>query len=241
MVVAVMRVLVVDRDLIIAQRLRRHLVRGGMVVDVATSGADAWCRTQSGDYDAAVLDIGTPDLDGREACRRLRAADVTTPVLLLGRCAAATECVSALDSGADDYVRKPFDVEEVGARLRALVRRGPVLSHAALQMGDLHVDLGRRRVSRGASVIGLSAKELALLAEFLRHPGLVLSRYHLLEHVWDGEYENRSNIVDVYVRYLRLKIDRPFGKDSIETVRGAGYRLRDTRARPSAARVEDAA
>ena len=231
-----MRVLVADDDLMLAKRVRRHLLRGGLAVDVAMTGHDALWMARATDYDAIVLAIALPDLDGRDACRWLRDDDVTSPILLLGAAAAVHECVAGLDSGADDYLAKPFHAEELAARLRALTRRGPSLRPAVLQVGDLSLDPARRRVTRGDVELGLSVKEFALLAEFMRHPGHVLSRFHLLEHVWDNEYENRSNIVDVYVRYLREKVDRPFGADSIETIRGAGYRLQDHRPRATRGR-----
>jgi len=140
--------------------------------------------------------------------------------------------VQGLDTGADDYLTKPFSFAELSARLRALVRRGPIERPAVLQVGDLQLDPSSKRVWRGETDISLSAKEFALLETFMRRPGQVLDRFQLLEHAWDYEYENRSNVVDVYVGYLREKADRPFGVQSIETVRGAGYRLRADGGRP---------
>jgi two-component system OmpR family response regulator len=148
-------------------------------------------------------------------------------VLMLTARDAVEDRVAGLDGGADDYLTKPFSFAELLARLRALARRGPVERPAVLEVGDLRLDPAARRVWRGDSEVSLSAKEFQLLETFMRHPGEVLSRYQLLEHAWDYDYENRSNIVDVYVRYLRDKIDRPFGRSSLETVRGAGYRLDD--------------
>ena len=222
-----MRVLVADDDLMLAKRVRRHLSRSGLAVDVAVTGSDALWMAQATEYDAVVLASGLPDVGGQDACRRLREEDVASPVLMLGSGASVQDCVAGLDSGADDYLAKPFHAEELAARLRALTRRGRALRPVVLEAGDLRLDVARRRVARGGTELDLSVKEFALLAEFMRHPGHVLSRFHLLEHVWDCEYENRSNIVDVYVRYLREKIDRPFGTDTIETIRGAGYRLQD--------------
>jgi two-component system OmpR family response regulator len=222
-----MRALLADDDLMLAKRVRRQLTRGGLAVDVAVTGADALWMAQATEYDVVVLAGGLPDVAGREVCRRLREEDVTSPVLILGSAPSVHECIAGLDSGADDYLAKPFHAEELAARLRALTRRGPALRPVVLEAADLRLDVARRRVTRGGVELELSVKEFALLAEFMRHPGHVLSRFHLLEHVWDGEYENRSNIVDVYVRYLRGKIDRPFGTDTIETIRGAGYRLHD--------------
>jgi two-component system OmpR family response regulator len=168
-----------------------------------------------------------PGIGGLEICRRLRDDEVWTPVLMLTARDAVRDRVAGLDGGADDYLTKPFSYAELLARLRALVRRGPVERPTELRVGDLRLDPARRRVWRGAAEIDLSAKEFALLETFMRRPGEVLSRFALLEHAWDYEYENRSNVVDSYVRFLRQKIDRPFGVDSIETVRGAGYRLRE--------------
>ncbi|HEX8103144.1 MAG TPA: response regulator transcription factor [Solirubrobacteraceae bacterium] len=222
-----MRVLVVDDDLVLAKGVRRDLMRDGLAVDVAIRGHDAIWMASATDYDAIVLDSHLPDIDGFAACRKLRTGAVSSPVLMLGERAAVEDCVTGLDSGADDFVVKPFHPDELAARLRALMRRGMGVRTAVLEVGDLRLDPASREVTRGSVRIDLSPKELSLLTEFMRHPGRVLSRFHLLEHAWDGEYENRSNVVDVYVRYLREKIDRPFGLETIETVRGAGYRLRD--------------
>jgi two-component system OmpR family response regulator len=167
-----------------------------------------------------------PGIDGFETCRRLRDEDVWSPVLMLTARDAVEDRVEGLDGGADDYLVKPFSFAELFARLRALSRRGPVERPVVLEVGELRLDPATRQAWRGEHEISLSTKEFALLEAFMRRPGQVLSRYQLLEHAWDYEYENRSNVVDVYVRYLRRKIDRPFGADSIETVRGAGYRLR---------------
>jgi two-component system OmpR family response regulator len=177
-------------------------------------------------YDAVVLDVMLPGMDGFAVCRRLRSDGIWSPVLMLTARDAVEDRVAGLDGGADDYLVKPFSFTELFARVRALVRRGPVRRPAVLEAGDLHLDPAARRVWRGSTDITLSAKEFALLETFMRRPGQMLDRFQLLEHAWDYEYENRSNIVDVYVRYLREKVDRPFGVESIETVRGAGYRMR---------------
>jgi two-component system, OmpR family, response regulator len=176
-------------------------------------------------YDAIVLDVMLPGLSGFETCRRLRNAGVWSPVLMLTARDAVEDRVSGLDAGADDYLTKPFSFAELLARLRALARRGGVERPTALEVGDLRLDPATRRAWRGQHELELSPKEFALLETFMRRPGEVLSRFQLLEHAWDFAYENRSNIVDVYVRYLREKIDRPFGANSLETVRGVGYRL----------------
>jgi two-component system OmpR family response regulator len=221
-----MRILVVEDEVKMARLVRRGLREEGMAVDVAERGEDALWMAGSTDYDAIVLDVLLPGIDGFETCRRLRSDGVWSPVLMLTARDAVEDRVAGLDHGADDYLVKPFSFAELLARLRALVRRGPVERPVVLEAGDLRLDPATRQVWRGDVEISLSAKEFSLLEAFMRRPGQVLSRYHLLEHAWDYDYENRSNVVDVYVRYLRQKIDRPFGADSIETVRGAGYRLR---------------
>ena len=221
-----MRVLVVEDEVKMAGLLRRGLMGDGMTVDIADKGEDALWMAGSTDYDALVLDVMLPGIDGFETCRRLRTDGVWSPVLMLTARDAVEDRVAGLDTGADDYLTKPFSFAELSARLRALARRGPVERPAVLTVGDLELDPAARTVRRGKREVALSAKELALLETFMRRPGQVLDRLKLLEHAWDYEYENRSNVVDVYVRYLREKIDRPFGVSSIETVRGAGYRLR---------------
>ena len=221
-----MRVLIVEDEAKLANLIRRGLREEGMGADIAVRGEDALWMAGSTEYDAIVLDVMLPGLDGFEVCDRLRADDVRSPILMLTARDAVEDRVHGLDSGADDYLTKPFSFDELSARLRALVRRGSLEHATVLSAGDLHLDPSSRRVWRGETDITLSTKETSLLDTFMRRPGQVLDRFHLLEHAWDSEYENRSNIVDVYVRYLREKIDRPFGVESIETVRGAGYRLR---------------
>jgi two-component system OmpR family response regulator len=221
-----MRVLVVEDEVKLAGLIRRGLREDGVAADVAIRGEDALWMAGATDYDAIVLDVMLPGLDGFAVCARLRDDGVRTPVLMLTARDAVGDRVRGLDLGADDYLAKPFAFDELSARLRALVRRGPLERAVVLEAGDLRLDPSARRVWRGDAEIALSAKELALLDTFMRRPGQVLGRFELLEHTWDAAYENRSNVVDVYVRYLREKIDRPFGVESIETVRGAGYRLR---------------
>ena len=225
-----MRILVVEDETRLATLVRRGLTEEGHAVDVATTGEEALDWVATADYDAIVLDVMLPGLDGFATCRRLREEGVWAPVLMLTARDSVEDRVAGLDGGADDYLTKPFSFAELLARLRALVRRGPVEKPTVLATGDLRLEPATRRVWRGESEISLSAKEFALLETFMRRPGEVLSRYQLLEHAWDYEYENRSNVVDVYVRYLREKVDRPFGVESIETVRGAGYRLREVAA-----------
>jgi two-component system, OmpR family, response regulator len=221
-----MRVLVVEDDVKMASLLRRGLLEEGLAADVARTGDDALWMAEATEYDAIVLDVMLPGADGFDVCRRLRESGRWSPVLMLTARDAVEDRVAGLDAGADDYLTKPFSFAELLARLRALARRAPLERAAVLEAGDLRLDPATRRAWRGEVEIGLSAKEFALLETFMRRPGEVLSRYQLLDHCWDYGYENRSNVVDVYVRYLREKIDRPFGRKSLETVRGAGYRFR---------------
>jgi len=220
------RLLIVEDEPKMAALLKRGLVEQGAVVDLADRGEDALWMAASTGYDVVVLDLMLPGIDGFETCRRLRDAGVWAPVLMLTARGEVEDRVAGLDGGADDYLVKPVNFAELGARLRALARRGPRERPPVLQVGDLRLDPASRRVWRGDAEISLSAIELSLLEAFMRRPGDVLSQLALLEAAWDNEYENRSNVVAVYVGYLRNKIDRPFGRDDIETVRGAGYRLR---------------
>ena len=221
-----MKILVVEDELRMASLIRRGLVTEGLAADVAATGEDALWMAQAHEYDAIVLDVMLPGINGFETCRRLRREGVWAPVLMLTARDSVEDRVAGLDTGADDYLVKPFAFAELLARLRALARRGDAERPTVLEVGDLRLDPAGRDVRRGDSEIRLSAKEFALLETFMRRPGEVLSRLHLLEHAWDFAYENRSNVVDVYVRHLRQKIDQPFGRRSLETVRGAGYRLR---------------
>jgi two-component system, OmpR family, response regulator len=220
------RVLIVEDEVKMASLIRRGLREEGLVADVAASGEDALWMAGSTVYDAIVLDVMLPGIDGFDTCRRLRGDGIWAPVLMLTARDGIDDRVAGLDGGADDYLTKPFSFAELLARLRALARRGSVQRPSVLTVGELRLDPATRRAWREDSEIFLSTKEFAILETFMRRPGEVLSRYQLLEHAWDYEYENRSNVVDVYVRYLREKVDRPFGVESIETVRGAGYRLR---------------
>jgi two-component system, OmpR family, response regulator len=221
------RVLIVEDDVKMASLIRRGLQEDGHPADVAGGGEDALWMAGATDYDAIILDLMLPGIDGLETCRRLRRDGVWAPVLILTARDGVDERVNGLDGGADDYLTKPFSFAELLARLRALARRGGGERPTSLQVGTLRLDPATRRVWRDGREVALSATEFALLEAFMRYPGEVLSRYQLLERAWDYSYENRSNVVDVYVRYLREKLDRPFGLRSIETVRGVGYRMRE--------------
>jgi two-component system OmpR family response regulator len=209
-----------------AAAIRRGLRFEGLVVDLAGEGEEAIRKAGATQYDAIVLDVMMPGLDGFETCQRLRADGLWVPVLMLTARDAVEDRVRGLDGGADDYLTKPFSLAELLARLRALVRRGPIERPSVLAVGDLKLDPASREVRRGDVEIALSAREFALLETLMRRPGQVFSQLQLLEAAWDLGYEQRSNVVEVYVRYLREKIDRPFGLKSLETVRGVGYRLR---------------
>jgi two-component system OmpR family response regulator len=221
-----MRALVVEDELKVAALIKRGLVEEGYAADVASTGEEALWMARATPYDAIVLDVMLPGRNGFDVCRKLRERGVWSPILMLTARDGVDDRVSGLDSGADDYLTKPFSFAELLARLRALVRRGAAERPVVLEAGALRLDPATRRAWRGETQIDLSAKEFSLLETFMRRPGDVLTRLQLLEHAWDYGYENRSNVIDVYVRYLRAKVDRPFGVESIETVRGVGYRLR---------------
>jgi len=220
------RVLVVEDESKMATLVRKALELEGYSVDVAVTGTDAvWMGTEN-EYDAIVLDVMIPEPDGFEVCRRLRADGRWAPIILLTARDSVDDRVVGLDAGADDYIPKPFSFAELYARLRALTRRGAPQRPRVLEVRDLELDPARHRVARAGQEIELSPKEFALLDLFMRHADEVLSRTTILEHVWDFAYDGTSNVVDVYVRYLREKIDRPFDRTTLETVRGVGYRLR---------------
>ena len=219
-----MRVLVVEDETRVAALLRRALERDGYTVDVAATGTDALSTATETDFDVIILDVVIPAPDGLEVCRTLRERG-RWPILLLTAKGSIEDRVSGLDAGADDYLAKPFSVSELRARLRALARRSPHERPAVMVVGDLTLDPGARTVDRGGVPVLLSPREFALLEVLMRHPGEVLSRRAILDQVWDFAYDGTSNVVDVYVRYLREKIDRPFGRSSLETVRGTGYRI----------------
>jgi two-component system OmpR family response regulator len=223
-----MRILVVEDETRMAALLKRGLEEEGHTVDVATTGTEGLFQAIEYEYDAVVLDGMLPEMDGFEVCRQMRASRRWAPVLMLTARDAVSDRVRGLDAGADDYLVKPFAFAELAARLRALLRRGAAERPAVLTAGDLTLDPAARTVSRGETPIELTAKEFALLELLMRNAGQVLSRGRILDHVWDFAYDATSNVVDQYVAYLRRKIDKPFGRDDLETVRGAGYRLRAT-------------
>ena len=222
-----MKVLVVEDELKMATLLLRGFRNNGDAADIARTGEDAAWMARAAAYDAIVLDVMLPGGDGFETCAALREAGIWTPVLMLTARDSVDDRVRGLDVGADDYLVKPFSFAELLARLRALVRRGERARPAVLKVGDLRLDPATRQVWRGTSEIELTAKEFALLDAFMRRPRQVLSRDQLLEQAWEVGYDNRSNVIAVYINYLREKIDRPFGTHSLETVHGAGYRLRE--------------
>jgi two-component system, OmpR family, response regulator len=221
------RALVVEDEAKLAALIRRGLTEEGHVADVASSGEDAIWMAAATPYDAIVLDVMLPGMDGFATCRELRRRRIWTPVLILTARDAVDDRVQGLDTGADDYLVKPFSFAELLARLRALGRRAPVERPTILEVGDLRLDPAAKRAWRGDAELTLSSKEFTLLELFMRQPGVTLSRGQLLNGAWDLAFEHRSNVVDVYVRYLRGKIDRPFDRHSLETVRGVGYRLRE--------------
>ncbi|MEY2517056.1 MAG: two-component system, OmpR family, response regulator [bacterium] len=220
------RVLVVEDEVELARLIRRGLMADGQLADIAASGEDALWMAAVTPYTAICLDVNLPGIDGFETCRRLRADAVATPIIMLTAREAVDDRITGLNAGADDYLVKPFAFGELLARLHALARRPGDRTGDVLQVGDLTFDPVRHHVRRAGQDLDLSLKEMQVLEVFMRHPGEVLSRLRLLEGAWDSGYENRSNVIDVYVRTLREKIDRPFGLDTLETVRGAGYRLR---------------
>jgi two-component system OmpR family response regulator len=222
---------VVEDSTKMAALLERGLREAGYAVDVADHADDAVWLAQENAYDAIVLDVmlsgARPGPDGLEVCRRLRQSGRWSPILMLSARDAVEDRIGGLDAGADDYMTKPFAFDELLARVRALVRRGADERPVVLEVDDLVLDPATREVSRGATTIELTAKEFALLEYFMRNAGEALSRQRLIEHVWDFAHDGDSNVVDVHVRNLRSKIDRPFGRTSLETLRGVGYRLHD--------------
>lgn len=228
-----MRILVVEDARPLGATLRRALQEEGYAVDLATDGVDGLWRAQEFDYDAIVLDLMLPGLDGLQVCRQLRAAGRWAPVLILTAKTQVDDRVRGLDAGADDYLPKPFSLLELSARLRALTRRGQQPRHPVITVGDLRLDPAARRAWRAHDELTLSSREFTLLETLMRHSGIVLTRSSLLDQVWDCDTEAISNVVDQYIGYLRRKVDRPYGRDDIETVRGNGYRLRSVPSPPA--------
>lgn len=224
-----MRVLVVEDEVRMASLIKRGLEEDGYAVDIVGTGVDAIWQAGEFAYDAVILDVMLPGADGFEVCRQLRGQGRWSPILMLTARDAVSDRIRGLDAGADDYLTKPFSFGELAARVRALVRRGGAARPTVLRVGDLSLDPASRRAWRGDHELVLSTKEFALLELFLRHPGEVLSRTTILEHVWDFAYHGVANAIDHYVSSLRRTVDRPYGVEQIETVRGAGYRLRPPR------------
>ncbi|MBA2558794.1 MAG: response regulator transcription factor [Propionibacteriales bacterium] len=222
-----MRILVVEDDVAMAASIKRALHAAGVVADIAVLADEALWMAQAAAYDVIVLDVMLPDMNGVDACRQLRGAGVWTPIIMVTARAAVKDRIRGLDAGADDYLTKPFSLGELLARLRALARREVAERPPVVSIGSLRLDPAARRVWRGDSEVSLTAREFALMEAFMQRPGQVLSHLQLLDAAWDFGYEHRSNVVEVYVRYLRGKVDWPFGLTSIETVRGVGYRLRE--------------
>jgi two-component system OmpR family response regulator len=223
---ATMRLLLVEDEVRLAAALQRGLRSEGFTVDLAHTGPDGLNKARESSYDAIILDLMLPDMSGLDVCRRLRGASVWAPIVMLTARGAIADRVEGLDAGADDYLVKPFSFAELLARLRSVTRRGVGERPTILAVGDLQLDPAGRRVWRGRREVVLTGKEFAILHALMRRPGQVLSREQLLEHAWDVAFEPASNVVDVHVRCLREKVDRPFGVRSLETVRGVGYRLR---------------
>lgn len=222
-----MRVLVIEDEPKIAAFIRRGLEENAYAVDVAHDGEEGYEWATSFDYDIIILDVMLPRLDGITLCKRLRQEGNNAAILMLTAKSEVDDRVAGLDAGADDYLIKPFAFRELLARLRALSRRGSEQRTTQLQVGDLTLDLIAHQATRGGHTIDLTVKEFALLELLMRHPNQVLSRTVIAEHVWDYDFYNQSNVVDVYIRYLRKKIDEPFEDKMIQTVRGVGYRLVD--------------
>ena len=220
-----MRVLVVDDERRLARSLEVGLEAEGFAVDVAHDGTDGLWLARENRYDAIVLDLMLPGVNGYKVCETLRAEEDWTPILMLTAKDGEWDQVEGLDTGADDYLTKPFSFPVLVARLRAVARRGARERPTALQAGDLVVDTAARRVRRGDTEITLTAREFAVLSFLARHKGDVVSKRQILDAVWDGDFEGDPNIVEVYVRHLRNKVDRPFDREAIQTLRGAGYRL----------------
>jgi DNA-binding response OmpR family regulator len=222
-----MRILLVEDERKVAEMVSRGLRSERYAVDIAENGDTGWAMAHTYDYDLVILDLGLPGMDGRELLRRVRVRNAKVPILVLTARDATESKVESFEAGADDYLTKPFAFAELVVRVKALLRRGPANQSNVVRIGDLEFDRLTQQVSRGGQRIELTPKEYALLDYLAAHPGRVLSRTMIVEHVWDQSFEGLTNIVDVYVRHLRAKIDDPFPVKLIRTVRGAGYRLAD--------------
>jgi len=220
-----MRILVIEDEKLLAAGLRNGLIAEGFAVDVAFNGTDGLWRAREHPYDVVLLDLMLPGINGYEICQTMRREGIWTPILMLTAKDGEWDQVEGLDTGADDFLTKPFSYPVLVARVRALIRRGARERPALLESGDLRLDPAARRVSRGGVEVTLTAREVSLLEFLLRRRGEVVSKLEILSHVWDDAFEGDPNIVEVYIGHLRNKIDRPFGRESIVTVRGAGYRL----------------
>lgn len=221
-----MRILLVEDEQRLARLIRRGLVEEGYAVDLANCGAEALERVQFAEFDAIILDVMLPDIDGFNVCRTLRAREIQTPILMLTARGTVEDRVAGLDAGADDYLTKPFAFAELKARLRALARRAPETTTPVLSVGDLRLDPAAHQVWRGEQEIVLPNKEFRLLEYLMRNPNRVVTRTMIAEHVWDYEFLNATNVIDVHIRSLRRRVDDPYPVKRIQTVRGAGYKLR---------------
>jgi DNA-binding response OmpR family regulator len=224
---APMRILIVEDERKVAEMVSRGLKAERYAVDVAENGDTGWAMAHTYDYDLVILDLGLPGMDGTELLRRIRGRNSRIPVLILTARDATASKVDSFEAGADDYLTKPFAFAELAVRVKALLRRGASDQNSVLRVGDLEINRLTQEVSRGGQRIELTSKEYALLDYLAAHPGRVLSRTMIVEHVWDQSFEGLTNIVDVYVRHLRAKVDDPFPVKLIRTVRGAGYRITD--------------
>jgi DNA-binding response OmpR family regulator len=225
-----MRILLVEDERKVADVVSRGLKAERYAVDVAQDGAAGWALAEATEYDLVILDLGLPGIDGSEVLRRIRARDARTPILILTARDATSSKVENFEAGADDYLTKPFAFAELVVRVKALLRRGPANQESVVRVGDLEIDRLSQQVRRGGRRIDLTPKEYALLDYLASHPGRVLSRTMIVEHVWDQSFEGLTNIVDVYIRHLRAKVDDMFPLKLIRTVRGVGYKLSEEEA-----------
>jgi DNA-binding response OmpR family regulator len=222
-----MRILIVEDERKVAEMVARGLKAERHAIDIAENGDTGWAMAHTYDYDLVILDLGLPGMSGGELLRRIRQRNAHIPILVLTARDAMSSKVESFEAGADDYLTKPFAFAELLVRVKALLRRGPANQSNVVRVGDLEIDRVTQKVSRAGQRVELTPKEYALLNYLASHPGRVLSRTMIIEHVWDQSFEGLTNIVDVYVRHLRAKVDDPFPTKLIQTVRGAGYRFAD--------------